>query len=216
MELETTSFTHWENIFQSEIEKMTSSFDPSHDMLHLKRVVATAKKLASHENADLNVIIPAAWLHDFVVIPKDSPLRKQASQISSRRASEFLHDIDYPERYINEIAHAIESHSFSAGIFPRTLEAKIVQDADRLDALGSIGIARCFITSGRMQVPMYHEADPLCVNRQPDDQLGTVDHFYTKLFRIAETLHTPAALKEGKRRVESMKNFLSQLDSEIG
>lgn len=209
------TMNHWESLFQSEIDKSTGDFDPSHDSLHLKRVVAMAKQLAVQENADLNVVIPAAWLHDFVVIPKNSPLRKQASQISARRGVEFLESIGYPTRYHKDIAHAIEAHSFSAGITPLTLEAKIVQDADRLDALGAVGLARCFIISGKMSVAIYNEQDPFCIDRTPNDREATIDHFYTKLFRIAETLNTSAALIEGQRRVQVMKQYLNDLKREI-
>ena len=130
MELNTLkkSMVEWELCFESEIKKMTVHEDPSHDQLHLKRVVKTAKYLAIQENANLDIVIPGAWLHDFVTIPKNSPLRKQASEISAVRAIDFLDQIDYPKQYHEAIAHCIRSHSFSANIHPETVEACIVQD----------------------------------------------------------------------------------------
>ena len=117
--------------------------DPGHGMVHLRRVVGTAVALAAAEGARLDVVLPAAWLHDCVHVAKDSPDRKRASRLAAARASEFLEREGYPAARLPEIRHAIEAHSYSAGIPPATVEAKIVQDADRLDALGAIGIARC-------------------------------------------------------------------------
>jgi uncharacterized protein len=214
-EYELKTMAHWEQLFQSEINKMTLEFDPSHDELHLKRVVSMAKHLCQLENANPNIVIPGAWLHDFVVVPKDSPLRKQASQISARRAIEFLEHVHYPREFHAAIAHCIEAHSFSGNITPKTLEAEIVQDADRLDALGAIGLARCFITAGRMKRPLYKETDPFCQTREADDNESTVDHFYVKLFKIADTLKTKSALSEGRRRVQIMRHYLQDLSFEI-
>jgi uncharacterized protein len=209
------SLQPWEDKFQKEIESITVDFDPSHDLLHLKRVVKMAKSLCLQEKANPNIVVPAAWLHDFVVIPKDSPLRKQASQISARRGVEFLESINYPSEYHAAIAHGIEAHSFSANITPQTLEACIVQDADRLDALGAVGLARVFITAGRMKRPLYQAIDPFCQHRLPDDSDSTIDHFYTKLFKIAETLRTDSAKAEGQRRLEVMRRYLDDLAPEI-
>ncbi len=205
----------WELIFENEITQMAVDVDPAHDVLHLKRVVKSAKELALLEGANLNTVIPAAWLHDFVVIPKSSPLRKQASQISATRAIEFLESILYPSQFHAAIAHCIQAHSFSANITAETIEAQVVQDADRLDALGAIGIARCFITSGQMKTQIYSPLDPLCIQRPADDSEFTVDHFFVKLFKIADTLQTASAKKEGQRRVEVMKNYLQDLAIEI-
>jgi uncharacterized protein len=215
LQSESRSLTDWEIVFENEIKSMASTIDPAHDSLHLKRVVKTAKAISENENADLNIVVPAAWLHDFVVIPKNSPLRKQASRISATRAIEFLERIGYPRHYHAPIAHCIEAHSFSAAIPTETLEACVVQDADRLDALGAIGLARCFITSGQMQTAIYAEIDPLCKVRPADDSEFTIDHFYVKLFKIAESLKTESAKTEGARRVDVMKNYLADLAKEI-
>lgn len=209
------SLSDWEKIFQTEIENMTVAFDPSHDSLHLKRVVTMAKFLCKKENANPHVVIPGAWLHDFVVIPKDSPLRKQASRISATRAVEFLKRVGYPEEFHTAIAHCIEAHSFSANIPTQTIEAEIVQDADRLDALGAIGIARVFITACRMERPLYGEIDPFCKQRAPDDGEFTIDHFYVKLFKIADTLKAKSARVEGQRRLQVMKTYLDDLNREL-
>jgi uncharacterized protein len=206
---------NWEALFEKKIAQIATNDDPAHDLLHFKRVVAMAKKLCLEEGGDLNVVIPAAWLHDFVIIPKDNPLRHQASRLSAEQAVVYLESIQYPHQYYESIAHAIEGHSFSANINVTTLEAKIVQDADRLDGLGAIGIARCFATAGLLKRPFYHHDDPLCESRDPNDAIYTVDHFYRKLFKTAETLKTAAGRKEGARRVDLMKTYLSDLHQEI-
>lgn len=189
--------------------------DAAHDFLHFQRVVRTAKKLCAEQNANINVVVPAAWLHDFISVRKDDPLRSQASRLAAKAAIEYLQSIAYPEQYYDEIAHAIESHSYSADIAPQTIEAKIVQDADRLDALGAIGIARCFIVGGLLDRPIYRAHDPFCELRDPEDKSYTVDHFYQKLFKIVDTLQTESGRAEGQRRKAVMEEFLRQLGREI-
>ena len=184
------TLTEWEKIFEDKIAKIATSDDPAHDILHFKRVVKTAKKLCLLENGKFEVVVPAAWLHDFVIVPKDSPLRNQASKLSAVGAIEYLISINYPKDHFDEIAHAIEGHSFSANIEINTLEAKIVQDADRLDGIGAIGIARCFATSGLLKRSFYSEVDPFCELRTPDDSVYTVDHFFKKLFKTVHNLKT--------------------------
>ncbi|OIN99835.1 MAG: hydrolase [Desulfovibrionaceae bacterium CG1_02_65_16] len=190
--------------------------DPVHDLLHLQRVAATARRIAASEGADLRVVIPAAWLHDYVNLPKDDPRRDHASRLSAVEARAYLASIGYPPDLLPAIVHAIEAHSFSAGIAARTLEAKVVQDADRLDGIGAIGIARCFACAGVMARPFYSPADPFCVTREPDDAHFTIDHFYRKLFKTAATMQTAAGREEAGRRAEVMRRYLRELGEEIG
>lgn len=205
----------WEEIFASKISEIATSEDPAHDFLHFRRVVDLAKGLCEREGGQASVVIPAAWLHDFVIVPKDSPLRHQASRLSAEKAVSFLKAINYPEIFYEDIAHAIEGHSFSANIEVRTIEACIVQDADRLDGLGAIGIARCFAVSSMLKRPFYQPEDPFCEKRSPDDGKFTVDHFFKKLFKTAETLKTSSGRKEGQRRVQIMRRYLQDLRGEI-
>jgi uncharacterized protein len=163
----------------------------------------------------MEVVVPAAWLHDLVIIPKNDPRRSKASRLSAEAAIVFLNEIKYPTEFHQAIAHGVEAHSFSAGITPTTLEAQVVQDADRLDGLGAIGIARCFATSGLMKRAFYSDNDPFCEKREPEDYIYTVDHFYKKLFKTAETLQTKAGRQEGVSRVQTMKAYLKDLKQEI-
>lgn len=191
------------------------SADKAHDTDHIERVVATATQLAEEEDADMAVLLPAAWLHDCVSVAKDHPQRKQASRLAADRAVEFLTEIDYPAQHFDAIHHAITAHSFSANIKPETLEAKVLQDADRMDALGAIGIMRCVLVGGKLDRQLYDAVDPLCEHREPNDDEFTLDHFYTKLFTLSDTMQTKAAKREAERRTEYMRSFMKQLKSEI-
>lgn len=206
----------FEPLFEKKIAEIATTDDPAHDLLHFKRVVKTARQLCANEKGRMEVVVPAAWLHDFVNVPKNDPRRSQASRLSAEAALRFLQEIQYPQEYFADIAHAIEAHSFSANITPRTMEAKIVQDADRLDGLGAIGIARCFATAGLLKRAFYSEEDPFCRTRPIDDRDFTVDHFYAKLFKTAESLQTNAGRTEGVRRAQVMKTYLQDLGKEIG
>lgn len=179
------------------------------------RVVATAEKLCEQEKARWEIVAPAAWLHDIVSVPKNDPRRSRASRLSAEEACRRLRALDYPEQLLGDIGHAIEAHSFSANIEPRTPEACIVQDADRLDGIGAIGVARCFAVAGMLRRPFYEANDPFCRNRTPDDSVYTVDHFYAKLIKTAKTLKTNAGREEGARRLEFMNRYLSELEREI-
>lgn len=189
--------------------------DPSHDILHVKRTVSIAKRIAVQENANLNVVIPASYLHDCVYISKTDDRRTQASRISADKAIELLEGWSYSSDYFPAIHHAIAAHSFSSGIKAETLEAQVVQDADRLDAMGAVGIFRCFAFSGISKRPFYHSDDPFCKTRQPNDQTNTLDHFFTKLLHLQKRLNTATAKIEGERRVNTMKAFLNSLEYEI-
>lgn len=189
--------------------------DPGHGLIHLERVVAAALRLALDEGARTEVVLPAAWLHDCVHVAKNSPERARASALAAERASAFLKEAGYPERWLPDIRHAIEAHSYSAGIPPRTIEAKVVQDADRLDALGAIGIARCIAVGSALGRPLYASEDPFCTAREPDDSGASVDHFYSKLLKLSGTMQTAAGRREAERRTDFIRAFIAELESEI-
>lgn len=205
----------WEPVFERFLSDQPGS-DPGHGLVHVRRVVATASRLCVAEGARGEIVLPAAWLHDCVHVAKDSPERPRASRIAAARAVEFLAATGYPAGCLPDIRHAIEAHSYSAGIAPRTVEAKVVQDADRLDALGAIGIARCIAVGVALGRPIYQIDDPFCATREPDDAGASVDHFYTKLLKLADTMQTEAGRREAERRSNFMRGFLDQLRSEIG
>jgi uncharacterized protein len=189
--------------------------DAAHDLEHIRRVVTNARMLAAQEHADLAVVLPAAWLHDCVNVAKDSPLRAQASLLAGRAALEFLETICYPAQHLPAIQHAIEAHSFSANITPQTREAQVVQDADRLDALGAIGLARCLMLSGATGRRLYDPLEPFPTVRPLDDQANAIDHFYTKLFQLADRMITAAGRAAAAKRTAFLHAFVEQLRGEI-
>jgi uncharacterized protein len=136
--------------------------------------------------------------------------------MAATSASAFLMMSGYPPLLIPGVAHAIAAHSFSAGITPLTIEARVVQDADRLDAIGAVGIARCLILGTQLGRPFYDPAEPFPVSRPADDAVASIDHFFTKLLGLASTMATEAGRAEAERRTAFMRDFLRQLGHEIG
>ncbi|MGD0107819.1 MAG: HD domain-containing protein [Rhodopila sp.] len=194
----------------------TGGDDGSHDRSHLLRVWRNATAIADQEPAcDRAVLTAAVILHDCVAVEKNSPQRSQASRLASARARMILADLDWDNARIDAAAHAIEAHSFSAGIQPETVEARILQDADRLDAIGAVGIARCFYVAGRMGSNLYDPADPQAANRELDDRSFALDHFGAKLFKVAGNFQTKAGQALADGRTRTMRGFVRALLAEI-
>jgi len=191
------------------------SNDAAHDLAHVQRVVNHAKTLLDQTDANPQIVLTAAWLHDCVVLSKNHPDRKISSQLAAKKAEPFIQTLSFSHDHVQDILHAIEAHSFSGNTEPKTIEAKIVQDADRIDALGAIGIARCFAVGGELGTSLYNPDDPFCDHRTPNDSRWTVDHFYAKLFKLPETMNTLAGRKLAQERVDFMHKFLRQLSSEV-
>ncbi len=213
---ENTDWLSWEARFATLLAENRHAEDAAHDAMHIHRVVANARALAEAEGADCAVVLPAAWLHDCVIVPKDSLERMMASRLAATAAAAYLHDLGYPAVHIPAIQHAIEAHSFSARIAPRTLEAQVVQDADRLDALGAVGIARTLMLGGAMGKPLYDADEPFPVARAADDGENVLDHFFVKLLTLSDTMQTRAGRAEAERRTDFMHRYLAQLGDEIG
>jgi uncharacterized protein len=191
--------------------------DGSHDRSHLLRVARSAIEIAGGEpGCDRAVLTAAVILHDCVAVEKNSPQRSQASRLAAARARVILARTGWSTACIEQAAHAIEAHSFSAGIAPKTLEAQIVQDADRLDAIGAIGIARCFYVAGRMGARLYDPVDPTAVNRELDDRVFALDHFGAKLFQVAGNFQTKSGRALAETRTRMMRDFFAALLNEIG
>lgn len=205
----------WEITFEQFLLAQEDNFDAAHDVAHIHRVVKMAKALAAEEEAQLEVVVPAAWLHDCVTLPKTSPRRSQASRLAAEQAGAFLLEIGYAKALIPAIQHAIAAHSFSAQIPPQTIEAKVVQDADRLDAIGAVGVARCLMLGAEFGIPLYNEQEPIPQQRPPQDKQFVIDHFYTKLFKLQHTMQTAAGRTEAQRRTAFMEHFITQLVQEI-
>jgi uncharacterized protein len=189
--------------------------DGAHDTNHLERVWRNAQELLpSHPEADALVVMAACYLHDLVNLPKNDPERNQASRRSAQLARHQLAWMGFPAERLDAVAHAIETHSFSAAIVPETIEAKIVQDADRLDALGAVGLARMFYTAGRMGASLAHGDDPLAERRALDDGAFSLDHIPVKLARLPGMMQTAAGRALGEKRVASLLAFREQFAGE--
>jgi uncharacterized protein len=189
--------------------------DPAHDFSHALRVYRIARAIGEEEGADVQVVTLAALLHD----AGSGPKRKERSGESDARklatVEEFLKRWDLPEDVMKKVLYAVEVHSFSKGIEPATLEAKVLQDADRLDAIGAIGIARVFLTGGALGRPLYSPEDPFCQKREPDDGRWNIDHFFTKLLKLEGRMHTETGKRLARRRGAVLRRYLSDLEEEI-
>jgi uncharacterized protein len=191
--------------------------DSAHDLGHLERVWANARRLAGEEGgADLQVLEAAVWLHDLINLPKSDPDRAQASRLSAEAAVAFLAGAGFPADKLAAVAHAIAAHSFSAGLAPETAEARILQDADRLDALGAVGIARLFMVAAQIGAAVADPADPMALRRPLDDRRFALDHLETKLLRLPDTMQTAAGRAMAAERAEWMMSFRTRLLAEIG
>ena len=189
--------------------------DPAHDFEHVMRVYHNAQKITKKEKANQKLVLAAALLHDIVSYPKSSKRSKFSSVDSAKKSKSILKKYTFSNEEISIICDAIEDHSFSQNRIPRTIEGKILQDADRLDALGAIGIARVFATSGSLNRPFYKIDDPFCNGRKPDDNRWSIDHFFNKLLKLQSLMNTKSGKIEAKKRTKVLKIFLKQFKSEI-
>jgi len=197
------------------VDKTSGAADGAHDMVHLLRVWRSVQGLQAAEGGDLQVLLAATLLHDCVNVEKNSPFRAQASALAARKAATVLAGLDWPRARTDAVAHAIEAHSYSAAIAPRTVEARILQDADRLDAIGLIGAARCFSVGGRLGRALYDPADPRAKQRPLDDTRYTIDHFQTKLLRLAEGFQTAEGARCAAIRQQRLRDFYEALLGEV-
>lgn len=199
---------------ESEVKKIIQN-DPAHDYSHVIRVYKNAQTILKKEKASPRLVLASVLLHDIVQFPKSDPQSKSSSTKSAILAAKILQKHGFSEPDITIICDAIRDHSDSRGKIPQTMEGKILQDADRLDALGSIGIARAFSVGGSEGRPIYRDSDPFCRTRKPDDHAWTVDHFYKKLLLLEKKMNTKAAKALAKKRTKIMIQFLSEMKSEI-
>lgn len=191
--------------------------DAAHDLAHMDRVWANAQAIMAGEPpCNTTVVLCACYLHDLVSLPKDSPDRARASTLAAEQALPILQTLGLSPSDIAATQHAITAHSFSAGIAPLTPEAKITQDADRIEALGAIGIARCFAVSGGLNRPLWDGHDPFAANRPLDDSTYAVDHFAAKLLTLPDTMQTDTGRRIAQARADVMRQFLDQLAGEMG
>jgi uncharacterized protein len=207
-----------ERVFQvaARAKSLYSTEDPSHDWAHVQRVVKSCLEIGRNADADLSILIPSALLHDIVNLGKDHPRRIEASYDSAIEAAKLLSNLEYQKEEVSRITTTIVEHSYSARRRPSTIEAAVLQDSDRLDALGAIGILRATTSGCRLGSSYYDPVDPFAQHRERDDRRYTLDHFYIKLLRLSDTFHTEIGKDMAMERVTFIRQFLAELRHEIG
>lgn len=210
-----TRFAPYQDLAASLLPHLDGTDDGSHDIAHIARVFRNAMRIHTGEGGDGQVLAAAVLLHDCVAVEKSSPLRAKASRLAAERAASLLDGLGWRGVDCARVHHAILTHSFSAGLEPQTIEAQILQDADRLDAIGAIGVARCFYTAGRMGSALYDAADPQAENRPLDDRAFAIDHFPAKLFGLAEGFKTATGQAMARERHARLVAFHAQFLDEI-
>jgi uncharacterized protein len=204
------------NKIQKRTRKVLEGRDPAHDFQHIMRVYKNTEMIGRREGADMEILLPAALLHDLVVYPKGSAKTSKSADDSADMAENWLRGYGYPQDKIDKICYCIRTHSYSKRLIPVTLEGKILQDADRLDALGAIGVARTFSVSGSESRMFYNSGDPFWKSgRELNDREWTLDHFYKKLLRLKKSMHTKTAREMARERARFMEQFVRQLKKEI-
>ncbi len=171
----------------------------AHSFDHILRVTRLCEEIGRAENADMRVLIPAAIFHD-VARPEEKKTGLPHEEEGARIAEEYLMQICYDPERIPAITHAILTHRYSTGAEPETLEAQILSDADKLDAMGAVGIARTFMQAG-----------------EHGDGIGdAVRHIHVKLLNLRGLMYTDAAAKIAEKRHVFLQEFVDSLEDEIG
>jgi len=202
------------NLLKQEVHDLMIN-DAAHDFDHIMRVFKNAQNICKKENANEKLVLSAVLLHDIISYPKSDKRSKLSSIKSAEESKKILKKFNFTKEEIQIISDAIRDHSFSRNVIPTTLEGKILQDADRLDAIGAIGIARVFAVGGSEKRPFYNIQDPFCKSRIPDDKIWTLDHFYRKLLKLESLMNTKSGKIEAKKRTRVLKDFLNELKKEI-
>jgi len=191
-----------------------SSGDPGHDLHHALRVALWTLRLVGGR-VNPRLAVAAALLHDVVNVPKSSPERSRASEQSAKVAQRLLAEHGFSHDDCVLVGEAIVDHSFSRGATPRSVLGRALQDADRLEALGALGLMRCISTGASMGADYFDPNDPWAEHRELDDRRHSVDHFFTKLLRLPFSMQTDAGKREAERRAAFLRQFLEQLASEL-
>ncbi len=200
--------------------------DAGHDFHHTLRVAKLALRILREETArrdartatvsEEDAVVASALLHDCVPVAKNSPLRKESARLCAEKALEWLAELGWePVGMRAVISGAILDHSYSGGRIPETLIGKALQDADRLEALGALGLYRTIATGVSMGAQLFDDADPFAAGRPLDDRAFTLDHFFTKLLKLPETFRTESARAEAKSRALYLQGFVDQLRHEL-
>ena len=198
-------------IFNEIKKRSTQYFKHSHhDKYHVERVYNLAIHLARKEIADLDTVKAAALLHDIARAKEDEGTINDHANEGAKMAQKILEEVSFPKQKIANVIHCIETHRFRKGLAPKTLEAKILQDADRLDIIGAIGIARVFTRGGWSNKPIHDPSIPPKTKYDGKSET-TVNHIHEKLLKIKNTINTKTAKKIAEERQTYVEQFLERL-----
>jgi uncharacterized protein len=189
--------------------------DSAHDLGHAMRVLALAETISKEEGADMSVVRPAALIHDIGCAPKHLGKERESEDRTMAIAKDLLERSGYDEAHVKAILYIIEVHGYSRGIVPETLEGKVLQDADRLDAMGAMGIARTFLVSGSTNRPIHHIEDPWAEGRDLDDKAYGLDHFFCKLLKLKDGMHTATGRRMAEDRHATLERYIDSLRREM-
>lgn len=193
-------------------EKFGKNKHTCHDFCHVKRVLSMAVSIGKKEGADLGVLRAAALLHDIARAEETQGGLCHAKE-SAKIARIFLKNAGFESEFIERAASCIEKHRYRANENGDSLEEKIIQDADRLDAIGAVGIARAFMFGGEHSRPMYIESIPPEKDTSVSGE-NTFNHFYKKLLKLKDTMHTQTAKNMAEKRHKFMEKYLAQFRKE--
>jgi len=195
-----------------------TSNDQVHDFEHVMRVYKLAEVLAQKEGADIEIVRAAALLHDAQSASGSEDLRMEHHEAAAVFAAEVLEQEGWPPERMQAVQNCILTHRFRAGLAPETLEAKVLFDADKLDAIGAIGAARALAFAVLDGQPLYAEPSDAFRNThkpQPDEAYTAYHEFLFKLSRIKDRMQTQSGKAMAAERHTFMQNFFSQLRDEV-
>ena len=199
------------------VKEQLENAESGHDWFHIERVYKNALQIAEEEDCDLEIVKLGALLHDIA----DSKFHGGDENIGPQTARNFLESINAPEETIAHVINIIENISFKGGNFEKSfnsIELEIVQDADRLDAIGAIGIARTFNYGGFKNRQIYNPAIPpklrMTKEEYKNSEAPTLNHFYEKLFLLKDKMNTQTGKELAQGRHLFMEKFLSQFYAE--
>lgn len=205
---------YWQSKFEARLRDNHSGHDAAHDIFSFSSRLDDITKV--EHGCDRRLAGGAGG----VLLPRSRQFAEESSRSSSfvgtgspetRRV--LMRDFpDFPQQRLPAVCHAIEAHSFSAKIVPETLEAKIVQDADRLEALGAIGLARVFAVSGTLGVALFDAEDPFARQRSLDDKQYALDHFQTKLLTLPLTMQTEHGRHLAQHNADFLLTYMAKLE----
>jgi len=190
--------------------------DGAHDLAHCLRVARHASTLGQAEGADVEACVAAALLHDLVYLPKNHPDSHRTARMGAELALVWCREIEPLASRAGLIAEAVGTHSYSGGAAASSLEGEVLQDADRLEALGAIGLAGVFATGGSMGAGLWDPQDPWARARELDDKAWSLDHFEKKLLKLAPAMNTVTGRDLAIEREQVLRDFLAALAAELG